>query len=159
MRKFSVSVIALVMAMAMSYSYANGYKDVSNLKTLFTTPSERQKLNEMRNSGFYAKKDNSNNKISIFKEPLQVKVDGVLLRGNSAPVVWVNGKSTLKTNRIDEEIRVRKNRISEDNIKVPVKVMNKTLVMKPGQVWTESRPEVVEDYQTKAVKKPLDGVE
>lgn len=159
MSKYIIVLLVLSHVSVMSESLAKGYEDVSSLRNLFTSPQERQKLDAMRTSGAFNTKANIKESATVVRKPLVVKVDGILLRENRSPVVWVNGKNTLNSNKIEDGIRVRKTRVSEDAVKVPVKVMNKTFVMKPGQVWTESRPEVVDEYQTKAPNKPADGVE
>lgn len=159
MSKYIIVLLVLSHVSVMSESLADGYDGVSKLRTLFTSPLERQKLNEMRASGAFNNKASNQDAITSIRKPLVVKVDGVLLRENRAPVVWVNGKNTLNSNKIDDGIRVRKTRVSEDAVNVPVKVLNKTFVMKPGQVWSESKPEVVDEYQTKVPNKPADGVE
>ena len=126
---------------------ADNYASIGKLKTFFTTPSERSKLDEMRHIGKFGKKQ-ADSGISIPIEPKKVKVRGVMIRENGEPVVWVNEGSTLKSRKIDNDIRVNTQRI-KPAARIPVKVNNRHLIMKPGQEWTESSNRIEDSYQTK----------
>ena len=126
---------------------AKDYASIDELKTFFTSSSERSKLNEMRRSGKFGKQQ-SDSGISVSIEPKKVKVRGVMIRENGDPVVWVNQGSTLNSQKIDNDIRVNTRRIKSTE-SVPVKVNNRYLKMKPGQEWVESSNKIKDSYQTK----------
>ena len=132
---------------AVSSVMANDYESVDKLKTLFTTSSERSKLDEMRRSGNFSKKQTDAG-VSISIEPKKVTVRGLMMRENGEPVVWVNEGSTLKSSRIDNDIKVNTQRI-KSGVKIPVNVNQRRLTMKPGQEWTESGNKIKDSYQTK----------
>ena len=129
---------------------AENYASINELKTFFTTSSERSKLDEMRRAGKLSKKQ-ADTGISIPVEPKKVKVRGLVIRENGEPVVWVNEGSTLKSHKIDNDIKVNTRRI-KPAARISVKVNNRQLMMKPGQEWTESSNRIEDSYQTKQAK-------
>ncbi|MCW8853097.1 MAG: hypothetical protein OQK76_04400 [Gammaproteobacteria bacterium] len=145
MIKFLISFILLHFIVVTNAS-AEELASINELKTFFTTSSERSKLNEMRRSGnFGAKQPDARSSISI--EPKKVKVRGVMMRENGEPVVWVNEGSTLKSRKIDD-ISVNTRRI-KPAASIPLRINNRHLTMKPGQEWTESSNKIKDSYQTK----------
>ncbi len=125
---------------------------VSKLKTLFTTQQERRQLDKLRTTGvFETEQGNSSASVMRF-EPLKVEVKGVVFREKGKPVVWVNKGNTLESNKIDNDIHVRTKYVKIKNLKVPVKVNNRSLRIKPGQVWVETDTKVKDKYQIKEPK-------
>jgi hypothetical protein len=124
--------------------------DARRLMTFFTTSTERNKLDELRKQGKYNKKSGSRTSgVSILREPLKVELKGVMIREKGKPVVWVNNGNTLKSNQIDQQIRVKNKNIKKEQLKVSVKVSEKHLNLKPGQQWSESDNKVSDKYQAK----------
>ncbi|MCW9012525.1 MAG: hypothetical protein OQL06_01985 [Gammaproteobacteria bacterium] len=122
---------------------------ITQLRTLFTTPLERKKLDELRNAGQFDNKQNQQTGAPVIRAPLKVEVKGVVFRDKQKPVVWVNEGNTLKSQTIEDGIRVRTSGVNKNRLKVPVKVFQKNLSMKPGQQWTEADRIIQDKYQIK----------
>ena len=139
-----ISLLFPAIASSQDYPSSNG------LKKLFTTPYERQELDKRRKSGVL-EEANSNIVSKVFNSS-SVELRGIVYRQGKTPVVWVNDSNTLKTRDIDSNIRVYGlvKRNSEE--KVQLRVNDKFIKMKPGQVWSESDREAVEKYRTKVVE-------
>jgi len=131
---------------------ANETDQLSKLKIFFTTPIERRQLDEFRNAGKFENKQADSSGSIIRLQPLKVEVKGVVFREKGKPVVWVNEGNTLKSKKIDEDIRVRTKYVKQKNLKVPLKVDDKSLRMRPGQVWLETEGKIKDKYQMKQVK-------
>ena len=128
------------------------YDQASELKTLFTTPVERQRLDNRREAGEFENNQQESSAPLIRQQPLKVEVKGVMFREKGNPVVWVNEGNTLKSKRINDDIRVRTKYVKQKNLKVPVQVNSRSLRMKPGQVWLETDGKVKDKYQIEVTK-------
>ncbi len=106
----------------------------SDLKNLFTTKKQRAKIDAVR----FGKHVVAPAKRTVKKKTKnkKVKVSGYVTRSDGKSVVWLNGKSTLKSSRIGS-VNVRKTDIK--NNKVTVNVDGKVVQLKPGQTWTETK--------------------
>lgn len=152
MSKIVLPQICLLCFVCISHiAIADDFEKSDKLRTLFTTPLERNQLDDLRNSGEF---DNvkQENAVAIRLQPLKVEVKGVVYREKGNPVVFVNEGNTLKSNKIDDDIRVRSKYVKRKNNKVPLKVNEKSLKMKPGQTWIETEDKVKDNYQTKRPK-------
>jgi len=150
---FSTYIMIVYFSMALNQGViAAEYDQASELKTLFTTPVERQRLDNRREAGEFENNQQESSGPLIRLKPLKVEVKGVMFREKGNPVVWVNEGSTLKSKRINDDIRVRTKYVKQKNLKVPVKVNNKSLRMKPGQVWLETDGKVKDIYQIEVSK-------
>ena len=126
---------------------------VERLRTLFTTPLERKKLDDLRKTGQFDGKTNQATGQAIIREPLKVEVKGIVFRDKQKPVIWVNDGNTLKSHKIEDGVKVRTSGVKKSKLKVPVRVFQQTLSMKPGQQWSETDPRVQDKYQIKPAKK------
>jgi len=124
----------------------------ARLRTLFTTPLERKKLDELRNAGEFDKATDKGSGPAIIREPLKVEVKGIVFRESKKPVVFVNKGNTLKSQKIEDGVSVRMSGVKQGKLKVPVKVYQKTLTMKPGQHWIETDRKIRDNYQMKRPK-------
>jgi hypothetical protein len=151
----NIQKILSLFILSLTCNYAQAAKDLNNperLKTLFTTQQERRQLDELRGAGsFDALKDETSGPL-IRLEPLKVEVKGIVFREKGKPVVWINKGNTLKSKKIDDDIRVRTKYVKIKNLKVPVKVSDRSLRMKPGQVWLETDDKIKDKYQIKPPK-------
>jgi len=125
------------------------------LRTLFTTPLERKKLDELRKAGEFDKAGGQSSGAAIIREPLKVEVKGIVYREAHKPVVFVNKGNTMKSQKIEDGVSVRPAGLKKGRLKVPVRVYQKTLSMKPGQYWTETDKKVRDNYQ---IKQPKPGI-
>lgn len=158
MHKWNKIAVILLALSQVSHVQANGFESSANLKTLFTTPLERKQLDEMRDSGKFSKQQGNDNPASSIHLPLTIDVRGVVIREVGKPVVWVNDGNTLKSEKIDDSVRVRIEYINSEPVSIPVRVNQKTLKMKPGQQWQEFDSKIKEKYQIKEEKSLLSGI-
>jgi len=129
----------------------------SDLQTFFTTKSERQQLNALRNSGAFS--DDKKPTAGITFKPLTVEMQGVVIRDNKKPVVFVNNENTLKTHHLSNDVTVRDHRIKKQNYTVPLRVKGESLKLRPGEQWQESDRKVQDKYQIKATNDKPDGMD
>ena len=105
---------------------------------LFTTASERQKIDSFRKG----------KSVGVAREqvsPTDVKVQGMVKRSDGKTTVWVNGQSTLDSNTVGG-VRVSPGRTDSNSNKVSVSVNNKSVRLKPGQVWSEDTGQISDSY-------------
>jgi hypothetical protein len=78
-------------------------------------------------------------------------------RDNGGNVAWINGQSTLKSNTIDDNIRVsgQPKALSGANVSIG----GQTVRLKPGQVWQQENGQVVESYKTKVAVPVTKGAD
>lgn len=156
MRFFSMLYWILALFISVNAT-ASEYDSVNRLQTLFTTPSERAQLDRLRHSGKYSSGSTVSSGLNI-RPPLTVTMQGVMIHGNKVPVAFINDQSTLKTNQLEDSIRVNAAKVSTDNPSVRVRVKNNPLKMKPGQQWREDKPQVREKFQIKPEKAKTSGL-
>lgn len=126
-----------------------GYTEISssnNLRTFFTSKQERIQLDKLRSSGKYSKDAIG---VSILREPVKVKMQGIVLRDGKTPVVFVNDENTLKTRHLSNDITVRDHKIKKQAYKIPVSVNQQGVTLRPGQQWDESSRKVEDSYRIK----------
>jgi hypothetical protein len=112
--------------------------DVEGLGNLFTDLEQREKLEEVRH-GTYRKEVEKNSRVS------NVIVDGVMLRSDGTNVIWINGKNTLDRKSV-EGVSAYPESADKESFSVPVRIDNKRLKLKPGQVWSEGTGQVRDNY-------------
>lgn len=129
---------------------ASNSNKVSGLKTFFTSAGERSKLDELRASGAFDKKfksgvmpDNASSQTS------KIEMKGIMIKKNGDAVVWVNEANTLKSNRINQQITVKKHSANKGRINVSIQSNNKKMKMKPGQQWNTRDGLLNDTYQVK----------
>jgi len=118
------------------------------LRTLFTSSHTRQQLDKLREQGKFDKHQQAPS-ASIFNNPITIKMQGVVFKGDTKPVVFVNDGNTLKSLNINDEIVISNENISKNAYHVPVRVNQQSLKLKPGQQWSEVDPYVQDSYQIK----------
>jgi len=148
---FKIAVLCLLFPV---FSYAE-IAPVDNLRTFFTTKQIRTQLDSQRSSGKYS---NNTNNASILREPAKVKMQGIVIRDGKTPVVFVNNENTLKTHHLSNDVTVREHKIKKQGYKIPVRVNQQGVTLKPGQQWDESSKKVEDTYRIKQTKDKPDGV-
>lgn len=127
--KIAISGLLLLAFIPVSHAeYAE-----SDLENLFTTKKQRAKIDAVRFGKYIAPVKRSVKKKTKIKK---VKISGYVTRSDGKSVVWVNGKNTLNSTKVGS-VRVKK--ISERNNKVTVDVDGKSVQLKPGETWTETK--------------------
>lgn len=156
--KTFIKIILLALSLTMASSvFAQEFDAASQLKSLFTTPLERHKLDAFRDSGKFNK--SQQHPISqIPRTPLKIDVRGIVIREAGQPVVWINDGNTLKSEKIDDSVRVRSEYIRKEPVIIPVRVADKTLKMKPGQHWDEQSDKIQDKYLIKEEKSKPSGM-
>jgi hypothetical protein len=136
MRKLIILLISLYAILPANSAAA--YFDESALGRLFTTPQQRHKIDVFR-------KGSSTGITHERSSPTDVKVQGIMTRSDGKSTVWVNGKSTLDSNRVGG-VNVKLNSLNHKTDKVTV-IINKNVVrLKPGQTWSEDSGKVTDSY-------------
>lgn len=123
----------------------------SSLRTLFTTNHVRSQLDQLRQQGKFDKIKNESSTV-ILREPAVVKMQGVVIRKNTDPVVFVNDENTLKSPQITNEVYVNTAKVKEKDYKIPARIYGQNIKLKPGQQWSEKNQLVQENYQIKPPK-------
>ena len=150
--------LLIILLLLLPYAaHSSELDSVDNLRNFFTTPHERNQLDQMRAAGKFSGQKSAST-ISIIREPLTVRMKGVVIRENNKPVIFVNDGNTLKSSQIDE-INVHDSQTPSTDLKVPVKVNQQRLKLKPGERWSEVDNIVQENYQIKPSKAEPDGKE
>lgn len=125
---------------------------------LFTTPQQRQALDEARRTGGTIRPqvsgvDESSTAPTIINTPQPIKLLGVLLRADGKNKVWLSGGSNTFENTVNNRAIV--GNISQSaNVKVPLRGFNNAAILKPGQVWSPTKGRAEEAYQI-PVPKPV----
>ena len=147
--KILSSVICLILFISSSAT-ADILDTQSNLRSLFTTSQIRDQLDTLRNQGKFNKRTSS--KTAILREPLTVKMQGIVIRENKKPVVFVNDGNTIKSSKVNNEIIINTKTVGKAAYKVPVRVNQRRVKLKPGQQWSETDRQVQESYRIKPAK-------
>lgn len=123
LKKILLPLCLMLPLQAMAEQYSE-----QSLKTLFTTPQERQAIDsDRRNSRA------SGNQAQ--RGPTSVQLNGIVKRSNGNSVVWINGQSTMDSTNV-EGYKVYSNAINAGN-KTPVMIDGKKIYLKPGETWSE----------------------
>jgi hypothetical protein len=121
---------------------------------LFFTPEQRQLLDRVRQPGTNTVANDSETDNPVASNPPpntqqnEVRLSGVLVRGDGKHMVWINGRSELSAQK-DPNVRAGKPQVG--SILVPVHTQQKTTLLKPGQVWLINEKQVKEAHQVKPV--------
>ncbi|MDH5484758.1 MAG: hypothetical protein OEY43_05920 [Gammaproteobacteria bacterium] len=135
----------LVFFLCIATVQASDYPGVSGLGTLFTSPMERQQLDAMR---LRVLAGGTKDDAAAQAKTSKITVKGLVMRNGSKPVVWVNDSNTMKHNRLGN-VLVRIDGIKQQSTKIPVKISQKNIRIKPGQQWDEGSNRVEDIYLTK----------
>ncbi len=134
---------------------ADNLDSQTNLRTLFTTSQVRNQLDQLRDQGKFDNIKNESPSI-ILRDPAVVKMQGVVIRKNTKPVVFVNDANTLKSPRVSDEVYVNTAKVKKQEYQIPARVYGKKIKLKPGQQWSETRRQVQENFQIKPPKPKTD---
>ena len=131
---------------------------IRDLDRLFTTRFERAQLDALRaRMSGAAGTEIPTTESQATTSPLNVEMQGIMQREKGKTVTWINGQSTLKSNTIDDNIRVKgqPKALSGANISIG----GQTVRLKPGQVWQQENGQVVESYKTKVAAPVTKGAD
>lgn len=134
--KLVLGSLACCMVLPLVLSASEKY-GADNIDRLFTSPQERQKLDAMRTA--------PSNNIEDRPAVTDVELNGVMIREDGNNVIWVNDKSSLKSNKVDG-VRVNPKEVNKESYKVPVKTDEHQIMMQPGQSWSETTGTVKDNY-------------
>lgn len=130
--------------------------ELSGLQTFFTTKSERQQLDQLRDSGAF--NDRQPQSKSVQPAPDVLQMQGVMIREQGRPVFFVNDENTLHTHHLSNDVEVREHLFKSDNYEVPLRVKGDRLKLRPGEQWRSSDRQVQDSYQINATSPAPDGV-
>lgn len=147
--------LTFLLQLSSQLSAADKLDSQTNLRTLFTTSHVRSQLDQFRNQGKF---DNIKNEPTtvILRDPVIVKMQGVVIRQNAEPVVFVNNANTLKSPRVNDKLHINTAKVKKQEYQVPARVYGQKIKLKPGQQWSESRQQVQENFQIKPPKPKTD---
>jgi len=128
----------------------------NSLYTLFTTPSVRKQLDTQRSKGKFNNISQVITSPSTALKPVIVKMQGVVIRKNKKPVIFVNDSNTLKSSKVNNQLIINTRKLTKSTYKVPVRVNQNTFKLKPGQQWNESDNSVTDQYKISPVKNITD---
>ncbi len=123
LKKILLPLFLVLPLQAMAQQYSE-----QSLKTLFTTPQERQAIDSNR-------RNNRASANQIQGGTSRVQLNGIVKRSNGKSVVWINGQNTMDSSNV-ENYKVYSNAINAGN-KTPVMIDGKTIYLKPGETWSE----------------------
>jgi hypothetical protein len=140
-RSFGFSSVLPILAVCLTTTphLAGADNGSEALKRLFTDQESRARIDAARKGDpviANSERDKSLNKI---------RIDGVVIRENGENVVWVNGENSLKSNKTGSA-HVNTRQIDSQNYRVLIRTDDKTLRLKPGQVWSGESGKVTDDY-------------
>jgi len=138
-------------------SLAFGYDTADKLHTLFTSPGIRIQLDEIRNSGAFNKTTAENTHFNL-QQKVNVNMQGIVIRKNQPPIIFVNDNNTLNSPVISNDILIHTNNMSSSSITIPLKARQKSLKLKPGQQWNESEGKTNESFQVNTNKPDSNSV-
>ena len=136
---------------------ASNYPPLDQLQTFLTSPDVRYQLNQQRDSGKY-ELNSDKNVTNFLTKPIEVKMQGVVLREKHKPVIFVNDSNTLKSSSVNQKINVKAENIKSNSVIVPIKVNTQSIKLKPGQQWNETDRKTRDIYQIKPSKDKPDGI-
>lgn len=130
--------------------------ELSGLQTFFTSKTERQQLDRLRDSGAF--KNQQGQTAPKQSAPDILKLQGVVIREQGKPVFFVNDENTLYTHHLSNGVEVREHLFKSENYSVPLRVKGDRLKLRPGEQWDSSDRKVEEAYQINATSPAPDGV-
>jgi hypothetical protein len=139
----SLEYIALLVTISVcvcspsSNAYAAG--DADGLNHLFTDRETRTRMDAARKGDPVIEKDGKDGSAG------KIRVDGVVIREHGDNVVWVNGENNRSSDRTGG-MYVRSRQVDRKDYRVPVRLDDKTVRLKPGQVWNDENGKVSDDY-------------
>ncbi|MCW9047271.1 MAG: hypothetical protein OQK46_04260 [Gammaproteobacteria bacterium] len=143
--------LTALLSIVSNASVAGKLDTQASLRTLFTTNQERSQLDHLRQQGKFDKIKNESSTV-IFREPAVVKMQGVVIRKDKDPVVFVNNENTLKSPQVNDKVYVNTARVKKQEYQVPARIYGQNIKLKPGQQWSEKTQLVEENYQIKPPK-------
>ncbi len=150
--KFSILISIFLL---LNTAFAINENSQKKLGTLFTSPGVRYQLDQKRNKGILQKPEKQSISQTA-REPIKLKMKGLVIRQNKKPVVFINNQNTLKSRKIDNDITVKTHKIKKQNYSIPVRVVNKIIKLKPGQQWDERNHKIQDNYQVDIITSTND---
>ncbi|VAW68972.1 hypothetical protein MNBD_GAMMA09-1939 [hydrothermal vent metagenome] len=136
--------------------YSSELDNASKLRTLFTSPDVRHQLDLLRKAGKYST-INASETSKPSRKSIEIKAQGIVIRENKPPVIFINNKNTIKSNFINSNIKI--GNIIKQSYKIPVSVNNKAIRLLPGQTWHESDNKIKESYLVDHSHKTTDSID
>lgn len=143
-------------ALILGWVTAAGSAELSGLQTFFTSKTERQQLDRLRDSGAF--NNQQNQATPEPSAPDRLKMQGVVIREQGKPVFFVNDENTLHTHHLSNGVEVREHLFKSDNYSVPLRVKGDKLKLRPGEQWDSSDRTVEDTYQINATSPAPDGM-
>jgi hypothetical protein len=107
--------------------------EASELKSLFTNPQQRARIDAIRSGKHTGSGEQKADKVTV---------SGYVTRSNGKSVVWLNNGNTLEASRVDG-VKVYQSSVGK-NKKVTLNADGKTKHLKPGESWRPETGSVVD---------------
>lgn len=124
------------------------------LGRLFSTPIERQSIDQARASGALPASTGAPAVEAMIKSEVakpnadSIVLKGVVIREHGDSVVWINNKSTLSAPVAADDFQIDRKRITKDG--ATLVIGGKNISLKPGQVYDRDSGSTRELYERRA---------
>ncbi len=125
--------------------------NTNDLQKFFTSTNIRQQLNKQRIKRALSPVSNSSNP-SVMNKVVTVNMQGLVIRQGHPPIVFLNNRNTSKSNIINHSIKINNFFHTQHDYRIPVVVNHKTILLKPGQQWSNTANKIIESYTIEANK-------
>lgn len=136
---FVCALLILTACITTSPWLASAETSDGGLNRLFMEPESRARIDATR------KGDPVVVNLEQNREASKIRVDGVMIRKNGENVVWINGDSNINSVKAGG-VQVHSRQIDKNNYRVPIRVDQKTIRLKPGQIWSDESGKISDDY-------------
>lgn len=141
-----ISIVALV--------WCAGAVADEDFGRLFSTPIERQSIDQARASGVLPASTSAPAVETMIQSEVakpnadSIVLKGVVIREHGDPVAWINNKSTLSAPVAADDFQIDSKRISKDG--ATLVIGGKNIALKPGQIYDRDSGSTRELYERRA---------
>lgn len=128
---------------------ANGPVDALDFGRLFTTPAQRESLDELRRTQPDVVIEVSNDELEVDQGPSeqvvrrdQLRVKGLVYRSDGKNSVWINESNSYEGDLASDYTSVEGNRIYKDRVELRLPGENRPLSLKVGQSFDPESKQV-----------------
>ena len=133
---------------------ADELADISKLDRLFTDKNQRKILNSNRLKNINITDSavlKPNETVTINTEIL--KINGIVIRKNHAPSVWINNKRHIGRKKISDDLSMTGISSRNKHLIVRLKKDRKSIHLKTGQFWSDNDKKIHEGFELQNVTK------
>jgi hypothetical protein len=122
-------------------------QDAEEFDRFFTSRATRKQLNQTREQ-YSSLVQGHDVETGEFEEKIfpEIHVKGLIVRNDGSSEIWVNDSNTFGKSRASRDLQSGTRRIDGQKIRVTLSD-GKTVMLKPGQIYTPDSQQVLEAYQ------------